>query len=126
AGLVIIEATHASPEGRISPRCLGLYDDASEQALKHVVDFCRRSGVAKLGIQLAHAGSKASPHPPGAGGKPLKPEEGAWTTLAPSAVPFAEGWHTPQALDADGLARVKRQFVESATRAAHLGFDLME
>ncbi len=126
AGLVIIEATHVSPEGRISPRCLGLYDDASEQALKHVVDFCRRFGVAKLGIQLAHAGRKASTHPPGAGGKPLKPEEGAWTTLAPSAVPFAEGWHTPQALDADGLARVKRQFVESATRAAHLGFDLME
>lgn len=126
AGLVIIEATHVSPEGRISPRCLGLYDDASEAALGRVVDFCRRHGVARLGIQIAHAGRKASTHPPGAGGRPLAPEEGAWTTLAPSAVAFAQGWHTPQALDHEGLTRVKQQFVDTAKRAARLGFDLAE
>jgi len=126
AGLVITEATHVSPEGRISPRCLGLYDDANEAALKRVVDFCRKHGVAKLGIQLAHAGRKGSTHPPAAGGKPLTAQEGAWTTLAPSALPFAEGWHTPKALDADGLLRVKQQFVDAARRAARLGFDLAE
>jgi 2,4-dienoyl-CoA reductase-like NADH-dependent reductase (Old Yellow Enzyme family) len=126
AGLVITEATHVSPEGRISPRCLGLYDDANEAALKRAVDFCRKHGVAKLGIQLAHAGRKGSTHPPGAGGKPLTAQEGAWTTLAPSALPFAEGWHTPKALDADGLLRVKQQFVDAARRAARLGFDLAE
>lgn len=126
AGLVIIEATHVSPEGRISPRCLGLYDDANEAALKRVVEFCRRFGVAKLGIQLAHAGRKGSTHPPAAGGKPLTDAEGAWTTYAPSALPFAPGWHTPQALDAEGLARVKKQFVDAALRAARLGFDLAE
>jgi len=126
AGLVITEATHVSPEGRISPRCLGLYDDANEAALQRVVDFCRKHGVAKLGIQLAHAGRKGSTHPPGAGGKPLTAREGAWTTLAPSALPFADGWHIPKALDADGLLRVKQQFVDAARRAARLGFDLAE
>ncbi len=126
AGLVIIEATHVSPEGRISPRCLGLYSDANEVALKRVVDFCQKHGVAKLGIQLAHAGRKGSTNPPGSGGKPLTAAEGAWTALAPSALPFSEGWHTPKALDADGLMRVKQQFVDAAARAARLGFDLAE
>ena len=67
AGLLITEATHVSPIGRITHRCLGLYDDDNEATLKRVVDFCRRYGVAKLGIQLAHAGRKGSVHPPAAG-----------------------------------------------------------
>ncbi|MCW5621129.1 MAG: NADH:flavin oxidoreductase/NADH oxidase [Burkholderiales bacterium] len=126
AGLVITEATHVSPEGRISPRCLGLYDDANEASLRRVVEFCRRYGVASLGIQLAHAGRKGSAHPPAAGGKPLAPGEGAWTTLAPSALAFGPGWPLPQALSEEGLARVKQQFVNAAERAARLGFDLAE
>ena len=74
AGLVITEATHVSAIGRISPRCLGLYSDENEKTIKHVVDFCRRYGVAKLGIQLAHAGRKGSAHTPFEGGKALARE----------------------------------------------------
>jgi 2,4-dienoyl-CoA reductase-like NADH-dependent reductase (Old Yellow Enzyme family) len=123
AGLVITEATHVSPVGRITHRCLGLYSDDNEATLKRVVDFCRSHGVAKLGIQLAHAGRKGSAHPPAAGGKPLA---APWATLAPSALPFGPGWHLPQAMDAAQLAEVKRQFVDSAKRAARIGFDLAE
>jgi len=125
-GLLIIEATHVSPAGRITPKCLGLYSDENEQALARAIAFCRRHGVASLGIQLAHAGRKASTHPPLAGGKPLSADDGAWTTVAPSAVAYADDWHVPQALDADGLTRVKGQFVAAAERAARIGFDLAE
>lgn len=126
AGLIITEATHVSPIGRITPRCLGLYSDDNESTLKHVIDFCRRNGVAKLGIQLAHAGRKASTSSPFEGGKPLTPEKGAWTTVAPSALPFGPDWHVPKALDAAGLAEVKQQFVDATKRALRIGFDLIE
>jgi 2,4-dienoyl-CoA reductase-like NADH-dependent reductase (Old Yellow Enzyme family) len=126
AGLVITEATHVSAVGRISHRCLGLYSDENEIALQRVVDFCRRYGVAKLGIQLAHAGRKGSVHTPAEGGKPLADAERPWQTLAPSALPFGPGWHVPAALDGEGLAQVKRQFVEATRRAARIGFDLVE
>jgi 2,4-dienoyl-CoA reductase-like NADH-dependent reductase (Old Yellow Enzyme family) len=126
AALVITEATHVSPVGRISARCLGLYSDENEKALKRVVDFCRRHGVAKLGIQLAHAGRKGSSHTPFEGGKPLAPTEGAWKTVAPSALPFGPGWPAPEALSSSGLVDVKQQFVEAAKRALRIGFDLIE
>ena len=125
-GLVIVEATHVARVGRISKRCLGLYSDANEAALKRVIEFCRRHGVAKLGIQLAHAGRKGSVHTPLEGGKPLAPDEGAWSTVAPSALAFGPGWPLPQALTRDGLAEVKQQFVEAAKRAVRIGFDLIE
>ena len=126
AGLVITEATHVSAIGRISRRCLGLYSDENEATLKHVVDFCRRHGVAKLGIQLAHAGRKGSAHTPFEGGKALAPDEGAWTTVAPSALPYGPGWHVPQALTKEGMREVKQQFVDAAKRAVRIGFDLAE
>ncbi|HZP91728.1 MAG TPA: NADH:flavin oxidoreductase/NADH oxidase [Burkholderiales bacterium] len=126
AGLVIVEATHVSRVGRISRRCLGLYSDENEAALTRVIDFCRKYGVAKLGIQLAHAGRKGSAHTPFEGGKPLGPDEGAWTTVAPSALAFGPGWHVPHALTNAGLEEVKQQFVEAAKRAARIGFDLAE
>ena len=126
AGLVITEATHVSAVGRISRRCLGLYSDKNESTIKHVVDFCRRHGVAKLGIQLAHAGRKGSAHTPFEGGKALAPDEGAWTTVAPSALPYGPGWHVPQALTKDGLREVKQQFVDAAKRAERIGFDIVE
>jgi 2,4-dienoyl-CoA reductase-like NADH-dependent reductase (Old Yellow Enzyme family) len=126
AGMVITEATHVSAVGRITPRCLGLYSDENEKTIKHVVDFCRKYGVARLGIQLAHAGRKGSTHSPFEGGKPLGAGEGAWTTVAPSALPFGPGWHVPEALSSSGLADVKQQFVESAKRALRIGFDLIE
>ncbi len=126
AGLLIAEATHVSPVGRISHRCLGLYSDDNEAALRRVVDFCRRYGVVKLGIQLAHAGRKGSVHTPAEGGKPLAPDEQPWTTLAPSALPFGPGWHTPVALTGEALREVKQQFADAARRAARIGFDLAE
>jgi len=126
AGLVFTEATHVSAVGRISHRCLGLYSDDNEVNLKRVIDFCRRFGVAKLGIQLAHAGRKGSVQPPAQGGKPLGAGESPWETLAPSALPFGPGWHTPAALTRDGLDQVKRQFVDATQRAARIGFDVVE
>ena len=126
AGLVMTEATHVSPVGRISHRCLGLYSDENEATLKRVMDFCRRFGVAKLGIQLAHSGRKGSVHPPALGGKPLAPGENPWTTLGPSALPFGPGWPAPVALTRGGLNQVKEEFVEAARRGARLGFDVGE
>ena len=97
AALVITEATHVSPVGRITHRCLGLYSDENEATLKRVIDFCRRSGVAKLGIQLAHAGRKASMQRPWHGNGPLDDSDRArgehvWQVVAPSAVPVDTGW----------------------------------
>jgi 2,4-dienoyl-CoA reductase-like NADH-dependent reductase (Old Yellow Enzyme family) len=126
AGLVMTEATHVSAIGRITHRCLGLYSDDNERSLARVVAFCRQYGVTALGIQLAHAGRKASAHPPLDGGGPLGLHEQPWTAVAPSALPYAEGWPTPEALDQAGIALIKRQFVEAAERAARLGFDLAE
>jgi 2,4-dienoyl-CoA reductase-like NADH-dependent reductase (Old Yellow Enzyme family) len=126
AGLVITEATHVSRVGRISHRCLGIYSDENEFTLKRVVDFCRRNGVAKLGIQLAHSGRKGSVHTPAEGSKPLTAGERPWATVAPSALPFAPGWHVPAALTREGLATVKQEFVDGAVRAARIGFDLAE
>lgn len=125
-GLLILEATHVAPEGRISHRCLGLYSDDNEAAIKRVVDFCKTHGVSKLGIQLAHAGRKGSAHTPIEGVSPLGPDEDPWMTLAPSALAFGPGWPVPQALSVDGLKNVKRQFVDSAKRAVRIGFDVVE
>jgi 2,4-dienoyl-CoA reductase-like NADH-dependent reductase (Old Yellow Enzyme family) len=126
AALLVLEATAVEPEGRITPRCLGLYSDANEAALSRVVSLCRHWGTAKLGIQLAHAGRKASVRVPWEGSAPLRSGEGAWRTVGPSALPFDEDWSAPQALDDAGLARIRDAFVAAAKRADRLGFDLVE
>jgi 2,4-dienoyl-CoA reductase-like NADH-dependent reductase (Old Yellow Enzyme family) len=126
AGLVMTEATHVSPEARITPKCLGLYSDDNERSLQRVIDFCRRYGVTAFGIQLAHAGRKGSAHTPLEGGKPLGPEEAPWITLAPSSLPYGPGWHAPRAVTDVDLAEVKAQFVAAAGRALRIGFDLIE
>ncbi len=126
AGLVIVEATGVERAGRITHGCMGLYSDESEAALKHVIDFCRRAGAAKLGIQLAHAGRKASSQRPWEGGGALKPGQDPWETIAPSALPFGPGWHTPRAMVADDFARVRHAFVTAAQRAVRIGFDAVE
>lgn len=126
AGVLIVEMTAVEPAGRITPACLGLYSDAHEAALERVVAACRRWGNTKLGIQLAHAGRKASVHVPWQGGKPLSAAEGAWQTVAASAVPFDAEWPAPQALDQAGLARLRDAFAAAARRADRLGFDLLE
>jgi NADPH2 dehydrogenase len=125
-GLVVVEATGVEPEGRITPGCVGLYSDENEAALERIVAFCRDYGNASIGIQLAHAGRKASADVPWRGGRPLDPADGAWQTVAPSALPYGPGWHEPAALDHGGLARVKAAFVQSTQRAARIGFDLIE
>jgi len=100
-GLIIIEATGVEAEGRITHGCSGLYSDENEAAMKRVVDFCKSVGQSKIGIQLGHAGRKASSQRPWEGGNALSQD--VWQTYAPSAIPFADGWHTPEALDDAGL-----------------------
>jgi 2,4-dienoyl-CoA reductase-like NADH-dependent reductase (Old Yellow Enzyme family) len=103
AGLVFTEATAVSPEGRISPGDTGLWNGAQRDAWARIV-ACVAAQRAAPGIQLAHAGRKGSTHVPWRGGKALEAGEGAWTPVAPSAIPFAEGYPVPTALDAAGLA----------------------
>src|SRR5260370_40811086 len=86
---------------------MGLYSDESEAALKRVIDFCRRAGTAKLGIQLAHAGRKASGQRPWEGGGPLKPGQAPWATIGPPAPPIGPGWHTPRGPAAEQRARAR-------------------
>ena len=126
AGLLVIEATHVERHGRITHGCAGLYSDANEAAFQRVINHCRWIGTTKLGIQLAHAGRKASAQRPWEGGGPLKPDADPWPTIAPSAIPFGEGWHTPREMTAVDIARVREAFVNAAKRAVHIGFDLIE
>jgi NADPH2 dehydrogenase len=126
AGLVIIEATHVERHGRITHGCLGLYSDHCEAALTRVIDHCRGIGTTKLGIQLAHSGRKGSAQRPWEGGAALAPGADPWETIAPSAVPFGPGWHTPRAATEDDLARVREAFVTAAKRALRIGFDAIE
>jgi 2,4-dienoyl-CoA reductase-like NADH-dependent reductase (Old Yellow Enzyme family) len=126
AGLVVVEATHVERHGRITHGCAGLYSDENEAALRRVIDFCRRAGTAKFGIQLAHAGRKASSQRPWEGGGALKPDQDPWDTMGPSALPFGPGWHTPRAMTVDDIARVRGAFVASAQRAVRIGFDAIE
>ena len=126
AGLMVVEATAVEPDGRISAGDLGLYDDDTQQALARVVSFCKRHGTARLGIQISHAGRKASSQRPWEGGGPLPVGEGAWPTCGPSALAFADGWHVPSAMQAADLERVLAAHVSTARRAVALGFDLVE
>lgn len=128
AGLVMVEATGVERRGRITHGCLGLYSDANEAALDRVLRAARRVALpgTAFGIQLAHAGRKASAQRPWEGGQALTSEQDPWQTVAPSALRFDEGWHTPDALDDTGLQRIEDAFVQAAQRAVRLGFDLIE
>ena len=126
AGLLMTEATGVQPEGRITPACLGLYSDDNEAALAKVIETVQAHSDTRLGIQLAHAGRKASSQVPWAGGKALSKDEGAWPTVAPSARPFAAGWPEPHALERAEMTRIRDAFVAAAERAARIGFDLVE
>ncbi|MDP7242729.1 MAG: oxidoreductase, partial [Rhodospirillales bacterium] len=113
-GLVITEATGVEARGRISPGCLGLYSDANEQALARVVGFCKHHGNTALGIQLAHAGRKASTHVPWKGRGPAGEDAGGWPIVAPSAVALDDDHAVPEALDEAGMAEVVQAFVQAA------------
>jgi 2,4-dienoyl-CoA reductase-like NADH-dependent reductase (Old Yellow Enzyme family) len=124
AGLLIIEATAVSPEGRISPDDLGLWSDDTEAALGRVLNIVRRYSDIPIAIQLAHAGRKGSTRVPWEGGKQIRPDEArGWRTVAPSALPFAADDQPPAALDREGMARIKDAFAQAARRAARLGLD---
>ncbi len=126
AGLVIAEATAVEPIGRITPGCTGLYTDAQEAAFARIVQFFERFGQARPGIQLAHAGRKASCAVPWEGAKPLAPDEGAWPTIGPSTAAFDDGWHVPADMNRADMDRVRDAFAASARRAARAGFHLAE
>ena len=127
AGLVMVEATGVERRGRITHGCLGLYSDDCEAALARALAAARRvAGPAKFGIQLAHAGRKASSQVPWEGGQALRDDQDPWPTVSASAIAFDAGWHVPQALDEDGMDRVTDAFVHAARRAVRLGFEVIE
>lgn len=128
-GLALAEATHVAPRGRITPYCLGLYDDANEAALGRVVQAYKAvaatAGNAPFGLQLAHAGRKGASAAPWAGGKPLT-DERAWINLAPSALAHEEGGPLPEAMDEAAIAEAIEQFAAAARRADRIGVDVIE
>ena len=125
-GLIMIEATSVTPEGRITHGCTGLWSEAQAVKMERVAAFCRSVGPARIGVQLGHAGRKASAQRPWEGGGALPAEAEPWETVAPSDVPAGEGWHRPAALDDAGLARLRDAFVAAAGRALAIGLDSVE
>lgn len=126
AALVIAEATAVTREGRISPADLGIWSDEHAEPLARVARFVHSQG-AVAGIQLAHAGRKASTEPPWKGGRPLlSPEEGGWTVVGPSPIPFNAGSPVPVPLDEAGIDEVVNAFENAARRALSAGFRVIE
>ncbi len=125
AGLVFVEATAVTAEGRITPGDLGIWDDAHAEPLARVARFLHREG-AVAGIQLAHAGRKASCDVPWKGGAPLSARQGGWPVVGPSPVPFQEGGPVPRELDEAGIDAVVAAFVAAARRALGAGFRVLE
>ncbi|MHB1272515.1 MAG: NADH:flavin oxidoreductase/NADH oxidase [Rhodanobacter sp.] len=125
AAAVIAEATAVSAQGRISQGDTGLWNQAQVEAWRPIVRFIRAQG-AMAGVQLAHAGRKASAQRPWQGHGPLPAGQDDWLTVAPSALPFDAGWHTPQALDDAGIQGVIADFRAAAQRALEAGFELIE
>jgi 2,4-dienoyl-CoA reductase-like NADH-dependent reductase (Old Yellow Enzyme family) len=124
-GLIITEATAVSPEGRISPGDLGLWNDEHIPGLSRIVSFLHSQGAA-AGIQLAHAGRKASCAVPWEGGKQLDENHGGWQTVAPSAIPFLDGDRSPISMNKEEIARVVSDFQAAAGRARVAGFNVVE
>ncbi len=124
-GLIMVEATGVSPEGRISPYDAGIWDEKHVKAFKPIVSFCQNFGTA-MGIQLAHAGRKASTDAPWLGEKALSPENGGWQTLAPSAIPFNNESPLPKEMDFNDIKKVINDFTNAAKNANDAGFDVIE
>jgi len=126
AGIVFTEATAVEPGGRISPQDLGLWKDDHISPLQRVTQFIESQG-AFAGIQLAHAGRKASTAAPWNGGAPLEPAQGGWRPIvAPSALAFSAGYAVPDALTVEGIGAVVRSFAKAAERALAAGFKVIE
>ena len=125
AGLIMFEATAVTPQGRISPQDLGLWNNEQMQALIPVVDFIKVHGAVPA-IQLAHAGRKASTDLPWLGGKPLSPVSGGWEPVAPSCLPFSPEHLTPHELTLNQIKEIIDAFVKAAQRALTAGFEAVE
>ena len=125
AGLVMVEATAVSREGRISPDDSGIWTDEHVRGFQRITRLIKEQGAVP-GIQLAHAGRKASTRKPWLGGGPLAKNEHPWQTLAPSAVPFAEGYPAPKALEENDLDELLQQYETATKRAVEAGFETME
>jgi len=125
AALIIQEATSVSPEGRISPQDLGIWSDEHLPFLKRITDFIRNNGSIP-GIQLAHAGRKASFDVPWRGSKQLKTSDGGWETVAPSAIAYYENDLAPSALTLEGIEKIKSDFAEATKRTVAAGYQVIE
>lgn len=125
AALVFTEATAVTADGRISPRDLGIYDDCHVEGLARIVRFVHAQGAA-AGIQLAHAGRKASTRPPWEGGGTIAPAAGGWEPLGPTGTRFADSYPVPRELAAGEIAAVAAAFRDAAARALAAGFDVVE
>ncbi len=125
AGLVIAEMTNVSAQGRISLGCTGIWNEEQSHAWKRVVDFVHASSRSKIGLQLGHAGRKASCNLPWEGDDPLR-DSRAWTAIGPSAEPFDRGWPAPREMDRADMQRVLEEYVRATSLADAAGFDLVE
>lgn len=124
-GIVFVEATHVSAEGRITHGCLGLWNDEQEALIARLAALIDRVGAVP-GLQIAHAGRKGSTARPWEGNRSLRPDEGAWETLAPSAIPFYEDGQTPRQMSGGDIRTVVSQFAATAARARRAGFKVVE
>jgi 2,4-dienoyl-CoA reductase-like NADH-dependent reductase (Old Yellow Enzyme family) len=125
AALVFTEATSVSPEGRITPDDLGIWKDGHIAFLKRIAEFIKQNGAIP-GMQLAHAGRKASHSSPWKGSKFLTQDEGGWQTLAPSAIPYRQGEPVPKEMEMNEIKQLIKDFVSSAKRAEEAGFEVIE
>ncbi len=126
AAMLAVEATAVTREGRITPGCLGLWEDACEAALAPILQLVRSTSPIRLALQLSHAGRKASSRAPWEGGKLLPVEQGGWRPEAPSALAHGADEPPPRELTSDDLIRIRDAFAVAAARAARLGFDALE
>lgn len=125
AALMIVEATAISPEGRISPADLGLWNDDQIEPLARITRFATEQGCVPA-LQIAHAGRKAGVGRGWEAQRSLRPEEGGWPVVAPSPIAFGEGYASPSELDTDGIARLTERFAATARRAQAAGFQALE
>ena len=125
-GLVTIEMTNVQARGRITPHCLGLFDDDCETALQRVIDYCRGLSDTPIAIQLAHAGRKASCRTPWQGRARIAEDQGGWQTVGPSAISHSEDIPAPRALSSEEIDELVDDFVAAARRAERIGIDAIE
>lgn len=126
AGLIFTEETYPTPEGRITKGCTGIYGPEHVKAWRRITDFVHGSSKAKICMQLGHAGRKGSCNLPWEGNDPLTPEQGAWETVAPSAIPYHPDWPAPREIMLKEMEAIKQQHVDGAKRALEAGFDMIE